>query len=55
MTAGNIKPMREVKREYAARALELNGGNYTATAKALGIAINTLRSYLAEGPSDMPN
>jgi hypothetical protein len=33
---------------YAARALKLNGGNYTATAKALGIAVNTLKAYLAE-------
>jgi transposase len=39
--------MREVRREYAARALELNGGNYTATAKMLGVAINSLKAYLA--------
>ena len=44
--AGEIRPLREVHREYAARALELNNGNYTATARMLGIAVNTLRSYL---------
>jgi len=44
--AGEIRPLREVQREYAARALELNNGNYTATARMLGIATNTLRAYL---------
>jgi transcriptional regulator with PAS, ATPase and Fis domain len=43
----DIRPMREVRREYAARALELHAGNYTVTARALGIAINTLKAYLA--------
>ena len=46
MSADEIQPMREVRRQYAARALELNGGNITATAKMLGVAVNTLRSYL---------
>ena len=35
----------------AARALELDGGNYTASAKGLGIAINTLKTYLRVGRS----
>ena len=39
--------MREVRREYAARALELHTGNYTVTARAPVIAINTLKAYLA--------
>jgi len=46
LSADEIQPMREVRRQYAARALELNGGNITATAKMLGVAVNTLRSYL---------
>ena len=41
--------MREVRRQYAERALELNGGNLTATAKVLGVAVNTLRSCLGRG------
>jgi hypothetical protein len=35
------------ERRIAVWALELNDGNYTATAKGLGIAINTLKAYLA--------
>jgi len=49
LAAKDIRPMREVRREYAARALELHAGNYTVTARALGIAVNTLKAYLAEG------
>jgi hypothetical protein len=33
----------------AAWALELHSGNYAVTARSLGIAINTLKAYLAEG------
>ncbi len=47
LTADQVRPMQEVRCEYAARALELHGGNLAATARALGIAGNTLRSYLA--------
>ena len=43
----DIRPMREVRREYATRALQLHAGNYTVTARALGIAVNTLKAYLA--------
>ncbi len=42
-----IRPIRQVQSEYARRALALNKGNYTATAKQLGIAANTLRSYVS--------
>lgn len=38
MTADHVRLMDEVKREYAARALELHAGNVAATARALGIA-----------------
>jgi len=44
-----IRPLREVQRAYARRALELNEGNQAATARMLKIAPNTLRAYLAEG------
>jgi hypothetical protein len=39
--------MREVRREYAARALELHTGNYTVTARALGITISIMKAYPA--------
>ena len=52
LTADQVRPMDEVKREYAARALELHGGNWAATARALGIAVNTLRSYLSDPAAD---
>lgn len=44
-----ILPMEEVRRRYAQQALSLCGGNLQATARALGIAVNTLRSWLAKG------
>ena len=46
-SAREILPMKEIKRLYAERALELCGGNYTAAAKVLGVAANTLRGFLA--------
>ena len=46
-TQGDIKPLNEVRREYAQRALELHDGNITAAAKGLGIAVNTLKKCLA--------
>ena len=48
LTADQVRPMDEVKRDYAARALELHGGNWAATARVLGIAVNTLRAYLTQ-------
>jgi transcriptional regulator with PAS, ATPase and Fis domain len=47
LTTRDIRPMREIRRDHASRALEVNGGNYTATARSLGLAINTLKAYLA--------
>jgi len=43
-----IRPIDEVQREYARRALDLHGGNFRATARVLGIAVNTLRAWLAD-------
>ena len=43
-----IRPMEEVRRAYARKAFELYHGNWTATAKALGVAQNTLRALLAK-------
>ena len=42
----DIKPINEIESEYARHAWELHGKNYTATAKSLGIAVNTLKKYL---------
>lgn len=41
-----VRPIDEVIRTYAAGALALFDGNKTATAKALGVAPNTLRRHL---------
>jgi len=46
MTVDQVQPLRDIRRAYAVRALALHHGNYTATARALGIAVNTLRAYL---------
>jgi DNA-binding NtrC family response regulator len=46
-TAEEIRPIRDMRSEYAARAFELTGGNYAETARRLGVAVNTLRSYLS--------
>jgi DNA-binding NtrC family response regulator len=48
-TAEEVRPIREIQRAYAARAFALSSGNYAATARMLGIAVNTLRSYLSGG------
>jgi DNA-binding NtrC family response regulator len=45
--ADDVLPIRDVRRTYAQRALDLHDGNLTATARALGVALNTLKSYLA--------
>jgi two-component system, NtrC family, response regulator HydG len=41
-TAGTVRPLEDVEREYIIAALELNGGNQTHTAEQLGIAPATL-------------
>ena len=41
--AAEIRPLKDVEREYARKALELTGGNITETARLLGIAKNTLK------------
>ena len=43
--ADDLRPLRDVQRDYALRALELCDGVYAAAARRLDIAINTLRSY----------
>jgi len=53
-SADRVRPWGEVRREYVARALELHGGNYKATARVLGIAVNTLRAYVSGYGHDMP-
>jgi DNA-binding NtrC family response regulator len=45
---GKIRPIKEIQREYAQRALDLLSGNYRKTARALGISVNTLRSWLEQ-------
>ena len=47
-SVAQVVPMKEMRSRYAARALQLHGGNYRAAARTLGIAANTLRSYVAE-------
>lgn len=45
----DIRPIAEIQREYAERAWHLHDKNYAATARALGVAENTLRySYLKQ-------
>jgi len=46
-TKENIRPLLEVRREYARRALDLHDGNISATARCLGVAVNTLKKLLA--------
>ena len=41
-TAGTVRPLDEVEREYILAALELNGGNQTRTAEQLRIGSATL-------------
>ncbi len=47
-TVEDVKPIREVRAGYARRALELSNGNYAATARTLGISVNTLRRCLRD-------
>jgi DNA-binding NtrC family response regulator len=48
-SAQEIRTMEEVRQAYARKAFDLNHGNWTATAKALGIAQNTLRGLITVG------
>ena len=45
-TIDDIRPIKEIQRLYAQRALELHGGNLRQTARALGVVENTLRTWL---------
>jgi len=47
-TRGDVRPLEEIRREYATHALDLHDGNITATAKALGIAVNTLKKLVRD-------
>ena len=49
MAADEVQKMREVQREYSVRAFGLSGRNYAPTAKGLGSAVSTLKSYLGRG------
>lgn len=41
-TAGAVRPLEEVEKEYIVEALKVNGGNQTHTAEQLGIGSATL-------------
>jgi DNA-binding NtrC family response regulator len=47
-SADEVRPLKEIQREYALRAWKVNNGNTTAAARALGVSRNTLASYIAE-------
>lgn len=47
-SAEELQPLAEVQALYARRAVELCGGNKTAAARALGIAVNTLKKHLRQ-------
>ncbi len=49
---GEIVPVRELQRRYAAWALEQLGGHRTRTADRLGIDMKTLAKWLAEDPEE---
>ena len=42
VTAGKVRPLDQVEKEYILAALELNGGNQTRTAEQLRIGSATL-------------
>jgi DNA-binding NtrC family response regulator len=44
-SAGEIEPLHHFRRRYAERALALLGGNRAATARALGVSVNTLKAW----------
>jgi DNA-binding NtrC family response regulator len=41
-TAGAVRPLEEIEKEYIVAALELNGGNQTRTSEQLQIGSATL-------------
>jgi DNA-binding NtrC family response regulator len=45
-SAEEIEPLEKFRLRYALRALELLGGNRAATARSLGISVNTLKAWL---------
>jgi len=45
-TADGIEPLDRFRRRYALRALEILGGNRSATARALGVTVNTLKAWI---------
>ncbi len=46
----DVLPIREVQGQYAHRALSACAGNLQATARALGVSVNTLKAWLADRP-----
>jgi len=51
-TADGVRPLREVQRLYAVRALEACDGVWAEAARRLQIAPNTLRAHLREAASE---
>jgi two-component system response regulator HydG len=49
---GDVIPIRELQRRYAAWALEQLGGRKMATCEKLGIDAKTLAKWLAAGDED---
>jgi len=45
-TAQTIEPLVDFRRRYALRALELLNGNRAATARKLGVSVNTLKAWI---------
>ncbi len=43
-----IRPIKEIERRYAEQAVTLCGGNLRQAARALGVAVNTLRAWLKQ-------
>ncbi len=48
-SAEEIEPLEQFRRRYTLRALELLGGNRAATARTLGISVNTLKAWIGAG------
>ena len=44
----DIRPIKVIQQLYAQRALSLHGGSLRQTALALGVAVNTLRTWLKQ-------
>ena len=47
-----VEDFEEIKRKYFFRAWELSGENYSATARKIGVAVNTLRKYVESEQQD---